>query len=198
MHPTKMQINANNHSGCSSGVKQVCGRLYKVIQVHIKPSRVSPFLFAPSCKHIKKVNYKKETCTTDFYYIPPTSVTIQSGIARLTMAKTSAAIKRVALTVVNLSIMVFSWLQKPTDHCFLLLLVDRVKQRQAAKCFIQDLFYLCWSTLLFGMWLNYYDVEDEWNDIGSIYLFKNSTVKFEITFNTFEHECTSRWIGTWT
>lgn len=42
MQPTKMQISANSHSGCSSGVKHTCGRLYSVIQVHIKPSRVSP------------------------------------------------------------------------------------------------------------------------------------------------------------
>lgn len=42
MQPTNMQIKANSHSGCNSGVKQTCGRLYSVMHVHIKPSRVSP------------------------------------------------------------------------------------------------------------------------------------------------------------
>lgn len=42
MHPMKIHIKANNHSGCRSGVKQTCGRLYKVIQDHINPKRVSP------------------------------------------------------------------------------------------------------------------------------------------------------------
>lgn len=42
MQPTKMQIRASNHSGWSSGVKHTCGRLYRVIQVHIRPSLVSP------------------------------------------------------------------------------------------------------------------------------------------------------------
>lgn len=39
-----------------------------------------------------------------FYNVPPTSVTIQSGVAREIIAKTSAAIKKDALIVVNLSI----------------------------------------------------------------------------------------------
>lgn len=42
MHPTNMHINAINHSGCSSGVKQTWGRLCNVIQVHIRPNLVSP------------------------------------------------------------------------------------------------------------------------------------------------------------
>lgn len=42
MQPTNMQTRASSHSGCKSGVKHICGRLYKVIQVHINPRRVSP------------------------------------------------------------------------------------------------------------------------------------------------------------
>jgi hypothetical protein len=42
IQPTNMQTKANSHSGCKSGVKHICGRLYKVIQVHINPRRVSP------------------------------------------------------------------------------------------------------------------------------------------------------------
>lgn len=42
MHPTNMQISASSHSGCNSGVKHTCGRLYNVMQVHIRPNRVSP------------------------------------------------------------------------------------------------------------------------------------------------------------
>lgn len=42
MQPTKMHINASSHSGWSSGVKHWYGRLYSVIHVHIRPSRVSP------------------------------------------------------------------------------------------------------------------------------------------------------------
>lgn len=103
MHPTNMQISASNHSGCSSGVKHVCGRLYKVMQVHIRPRRVSPVVFKNKLEN-------KNTFTrasSRVIIIPPTSVTIQSGIARLTIAKTSAAINKVALTVVNLSIFIF-------------------------------------------------------------------------------------------
>lgn len=42
IQPTKIQINANSHSGWSSGVKQTCGLLWRVMQVHISPSLVSP------------------------------------------------------------------------------------------------------------------------------------------------------------
>lgn len=104
MQPTNIQISANNHSGCNSGVKHTCGRLYNVMHVHINPSRVSPaneeirlgqLDYIPSniCISIQKVNS-----------LPPTSVTIQSGVAKLTMAKISAAIKNDALIVVNRSI----------------------------------------------------------------------------------------------
>lgn len=101
MQPTKMHIRAISHSGCNSGVKQTWGLLYSVMQVHMSPNRVSPaeckdaFLESIQGIHIILKVYNK---------LPPTSVTIQSGIARLTMAKTSAAINSVALTVVNLSI----------------------------------------------------------------------------------------------
>lgn len=40
-------------------------------------------------------------------YLPPTSVIIQSGIARLTIAKTSAAMNKVPEITVNLSIFSF-------------------------------------------------------------------------------------------
>lgn len=93
MQPTKIQTRANNHSGCKSGVKQTCGLLYNVIQVHINPRRVSPK--QTSCRK-QEPNIHK--------YIPPTSVIIQSGIAKLTIAKTSAAIKSVPEIKVNLSI----------------------------------------------------------------------------------------------
>lgn len=58
MHPTNIQTKASNHSGWRSGVKQTWGRLYNVIQVHIKPSRVSPgeknffLLWSLTCKQI--------------------------------------------------------------------------------------------------------------------------------------------------
>lgn len=42
MQPRKMQIRASSHSGCSSGEKHSCDRLYSVMHVHIRPSRVSP------------------------------------------------------------------------------------------------------------------------------------------------------------
>lgn len=42
IQPTKIQTSASNHSGWRSGVKHTCGLLYIVIQVHIKPNRVSP------------------------------------------------------------------------------------------------------------------------------------------------------------
>lgn len=42
IHPTRMQINANNHSGCKLGGKQIWGLLYTVIQLHSNPSLVSP------------------------------------------------------------------------------------------------------------------------------------------------------------
>ena len=40
--PMKMQTSAIIHSGGRSGEKHTFGRLYKVVQVHIKPNEVSP------------------------------------------------------------------------------------------------------------------------------------------------------------
>lgn len=42
IQPTNMQMSASSHSGCNSGVKHTCGRLYNVMHVHMRPSRVSP------------------------------------------------------------------------------------------------------------------------------------------------------------
>ncbi len=42
--PMKMQTRAIIHSGGRSGEKHTLGRLYKVVQVHIKPNEVSPIV----------------------------------------------------------------------------------------------------------------------------------------------------------
>lgn len=109
MQPTNIQISANSHSGCNSGVKHTCGRLYNVMHVHIKPNRVSP-------ENEKKKNpihslknhfATLESCSIaniHAFNVPPTSVTIQSGVAKLMIANTSAAMKNDALIVVNRSI----------------------------------------------------------------------------------------------
>lgn len=46
----------------------------------------------------------QDFCYRTIQYLPPTSVIIQSGIAKLTMANTSAAMKSVPEIKVNLSI----------------------------------------------------------------------------------------------
>merc|ERR1711934_1168268 len=76
MHPQKTQISVISHEGRRVGVKQVDGRLCSVRQVCISPSLVSP----------------------------PTSVTIQSGIARAATAKISAARNSAPEIKLNLSI----------------------------------------------------------------------------------------------
>ena len=40
--PTKMQTNDSIHSGGRWGLKHTLGRLYSVVQVHIRPKDVSP------------------------------------------------------------------------------------------------------------------------------------------------------------
>lgn len=59
MQPTKMHINASNHSGCNSGVKHWYGRLYNVMHVHIRPNRVSP---VPN-----ENKNKRENCLTEHF-----------------------------------------------------------------------------------------------------------------------------------
>lgn len=112
MQPTKIQMSARSHSGWSSGVKQTCGRLYRVMQVHIRPSLVSPKTIIRKYVQFFLLMHKK--MHTQHYLkanrmLPPTSVTIQSGIARLTIANISAARNSVALIVVNLSMVLFGF-----------------------------------------------------------------------------------------
>ena len=82
MHPQKTQTSVMSHSGLKEGVKQVDGRLWSVKQVCIKPKRVSP----------------------------PTSVTIQSGMARLATANISAVRNKAPEIIVSLSMIGFSQL----------------------------------------------------------------------------------------
>lgn len=72
---------------------------------HIKPSLVSPVtLIRLYLCDINILFNRKESIYIQIVYLPPTSVIIQSGIARLTMAKTSAARNSVPDITVNLSI----------------------------------------------------------------------------------------------
>merc|ERR1719234_3042390 len=77
MHPQNTQTSVISHEGLRVGVKQVEGRLCNVRQVCMSPSLVSP----------------------------PTSVTIQSGIARAATAKISAA--RNSAPEIKLSLSIF-------------------------------------------------------------------------------------------
>jgi len=76
IHPQNTQTRVISHEGLRVGVKQVEGRLCNVRQVCISPSLVSP----------------------------PTSVTIQSGMARAATAKISAARKSAPEIKLSLSI----------------------------------------------------------------------------------------------
>merc|ERR1719150_3503527 len=87
MQPQKTQTRVISQDGRRVSVKQVDWRLCNVRQVYIRPSLVSP----------------------------PTSVTIQSGMARAATAKMSAARNSAPEIKLNLSIIGFSFLFIPAS-----------------------------------------------------------------------------------